>query len=79
MPYLVSWVVPHLRGESGQVSCHSSGSLEGGCPFLAEVIEDTEAFIQFEGLYSSFSAVDRFMYLRDFFKYFGLINVFIQV
>ena len=27
------------------VSCHSSGSLEGGCPSSAEVIEDTEAFI----------------------------------
>ena len=26
--YLVSRVVPHLRGERGWVSCHSSGSLE---------------------------------------------------
>ena len=66
-PYLVSRVVPHLRGERGWVSCHSSGSLEGGCPSSAEVIEDTEDFIQFDGLYSPFSAVERFLYLRDFF------------
>ena len=48
------------------MSCHSSGSLEGGCPSSAEVIEDTEDFIQFEGLYSLFSEVERFTYLRDF-------------
>ena len=54
------------------MSCHSSGSLEGGCPSSAEVIEDTEDFIQFEGLYSLFSAVERFTYLRDFSNYFGL-------
>ena len=27
-----------------------SGSSEGGCPFLVEVIEDTKDFIQFHGL-----------------------------
>ena len=32
------------------MSCHSSGSLEGGYPSLAEVIEDTEDFIQLQGL-----------------------------
>ena len=46
------------------MSCHSSGSLEGGCPSSAEVIEDTEDFIQFKGLYSLFSAVERFPYKR---------------
>ena len=56
------------------MSCHSSGSLEGGCPSSAEVIEDTEDFLQFEGLYSLFSAVERFTYLRDISNYFGLIN-----
>ena len=56
------------------MSCHSSGSLEGGCPSSAEVIEDTVDFIQFEGLYSLFSAVERFTYLRDFSNYFGLID-----
>ena len=40
-PYVVSRVVPHPRGERGWVSCHSSGSLEGGCPSSAEVIKDT--------------------------------------
>ena len=49
-PYLVSRVVPHLRGERGWVSCYSSGSMEGGCPTSAEVIEDTEDFIQLQGL-----------------------------
>ena len=58
------------------MSCHSSGSLEGGCPSSAEVIEDTEDFIQFEGLYSLFSAVERFTYLRDFSNYFGFIDFF---
>ena len=58
------------------MSCHSSGSLEGGCPSSREVIEDTEDFIQFEGLYSLFSAVERFTYLRDFSNYFGLRNFF---
>ena len=58
------------------MSCHSSGSLEGGCPSSAEVIEDTVDFIQFEGLYSLFSAVERFTYLRDFSNYFGLIDLF---
>ena len=52
------------------MSCHSSGSLEGGCPSSAEVIEDTEDFIQFEDLYSLLFAVERFTYLRDFSKYF---------
>ena len=48
--YLVSRVVPHLRGERGWVSCHSSRSLEGGCPSSQEVIEDTEDFIQLQRL-----------------------------
>ena len=47
------------------MSCHSSGSLEGGCPSSTEVFEGTEDFIQFEGLHSLFSAVERFLYLRD--------------
>ena len=64
--YLVSRAAPHLRVERGGVSCHSSGSLEGGCPSSAEVIEDTEDFIQFDGLYSLNSAIERFPYLRDF-------------
>ena len=59
------------------MSYHSSGLLEGGCPSSAEVIEDTEDFIQFEGLYCLFSAVERFTYLRDFFDYFGEIDFFI--
>ena len=66
----MSRVVPHLRGERGRVSCHSSSSLEGGCLFSAEVIKD---FIQFQGLISQFSAVERFLYLRDLLNYFGLI------
>ena len=45
------------------MSCHSSGSLEGGCPSSAVVIEDTEDLIQFEGLYSLFSPVERFLEL----------------
>ena len=36
-------------------SCHSSGSLEGGCPSSAEVIEDTEDFVYYSGFYSLFS------------------------
>ena len=71
----MSRVVHHLLGE--RVSCHSSGSLEGGCPSSAEVIENTEGFIQFDGLYSSFSAVERFLYLRDFLNYFCFIDFFI--
>ena len=72
----MSRVVHHLRGERGYVSWHSSGSLEGGCPSSAEVIEDTEDFIQFEGLYSLNSAVERYPYLRDFLNHFGLIDFF---
>ena len=37
------------------VSCHSSGSLEGGHPSSAEVIEDTEDFLYYSGFYSLFS------------------------
>ena len=69
--------VPHLVGERGGVSCHSSGSLEGGCPSSAEVIVDTEDVIQFEGLNSLFTAFERFPYLRDFLNYFGLIDFFL--
>ena len=58
------------------MSCHSSGSLEGGCPSSAEVIEDTEDFIQFEGLYSLLFAFKRFTYLRHFSNYFCLIDFF---
>ena len=58
------------------MSCHSSGSLEGGCPSSAEVIEDTEDFIQCEDLYSLLFAVERFTYLRDFSNYFCLIDFF---
>ena len=58
------------------MSCHSSGSLEGGYPSSAEVIEDTEDFIQFQGLYSLFSAVERFTYLRDFSNHFCLMDFF---
>ena len=54
------------------MSCHSSGSLKGGFPSSAEVIEDTEDFIQFEDLDSPLFAVKRFTYLRDFSNYFGL-------
>ena len=45
--HLVTLVVV---GERGSVFCHSSASLEGGCPSLAEVIEDTVDFIQLQGL-----------------------------
>ena len=48
--YLVRRVVPHIRCERGWVSCHSSGSLEGGCPSSAEVIKDTEDCIQLQRL-----------------------------
>ena len=37
------------------VSCHSSGSLEGGRPSSAEVIEDTEDFLYYSVFYSLFS------------------------
>ena len=57
------------------MSCHSSGSLEGGCPSSAEVIEDTEDFILFEDLYSRLFAVERFTYLRDSSNYYGLIDL----
>ena len=43
---------------------------------MAEVIEDTEGFIQFENLYSLLFEVKRFTYLRDFSNYFGLIDLF---
>merc|ERR1712007_118032 len=36
------------------VSCHSSGSLEGGHPSSAGVIEDTEDFVYYSGFYSVF-------------------------
>ena len=74
---LVSRVVPHLRGERGRVSCHYSGSLESGCPSSAEVIMDTEDFLQFQGLYSLLTAFERFLYLRDFLNSFGLMDIFI--
>ena len=78
--YLVSRaVLPHLRGERGWMSRYSSCSLEGCCPFLAEVIKDNENFIKFKGFYSLFSGVEIFLYLRDFLNYFGLIDFFILV
>ena len=74
-----SRVVPHLSGERGRVSCHSSGSLEeGGSHFLAEAIEDTEDFIQFEGLYCLFIAF-RFTYLIGILNSLGLLDFLIQV
>ena len=59
----MSRVVPHLRDETG--SCHSSGLLEGHHPSSAEVIEDTEDFIQFPGIHSLFSAVNRLLYFSE--------------
>ena len=51
------------RGERGWVSYHSSGS-------SAEIIADTANFIQFDNLnIGFFSAVERFLYLRDFLNY----------
>ena len=43
------------------MSCHSSGSLEGGGPYSAEVIGDTEDFVYYSGFYSPF---ERFLRLR---------------
>ena len=60
------------------MSCHSSGSLEGGYPSSAEVFKDTEDFIQFEGLYSLFTAFERFPRMRDFLNSFGLIDFFLS-
>ena len=74
----MSRVVSHLRGERGRVSCHSSGSLEWGCPSSAEVIEDTEDFIQFEGLYSRYTVFETFPYLRDFLKFFWFDTFFLK-
>ena len=51
--HLVSRAVPHRKGERGWVSCHSSGSMEGSCPSLAEVINDTDDLIQCQGLLKS--------------------------
>ena len=56
------------------MSRHSSSSLEGGCHSSADVIEDTENCIQFEGLYSLFTAFEKFTYLRDFLLSFGLFD-----
>ena len=54
------------------VSCHASGSLEGGCPSSAEVIEDTE---DSSGFYSLFSVpidlqymFERYLKFREGFK-----------
>ena len=66
------WVVPHLRGERGSVSCHSSISLDGGCHSSAEIIEDSKDFIQFEGLYSLFSVFERFLEFFWFDRFFYL-------
>ena len=65
---------PPLRVRGGEFSCHSPSSLEGGSSSSAEIIEDAEDFIQFEGLYSVNSAVGKFPYLRDFLNYLSLIN-----
>ena len=47
------------------VSCHSSGSLEGGCPSLAEVIEDTGDFLYYSGFYRLFSVPKDLQYMFD--------------
>ena len=48
----------------------------GGRWWWMVVIKDTAHFIQIEGLYSLFSAVERFLNLSDFLNYFGSINFF---
>merc|ERR1712015_452002 len=45
------------------VSCHSSGSLEGGHPSSAEVIEDTEDFVYYSGFYSVFAVPKDLLYM----------------
>ena len=47
------------------VSCHSSGSLEGGCPSSAEVIEDTGDFLYYSGFYRLFSVPKDLQYMFD--------------
>ena len=61
----MSRIVPHIRGERGCVFSHSSSSLDD--------------FIQFEGLFSLFFAVERYTCLRIFLYYFGSIDFFIQI
>ena len=73
----MSRVVPHLMVERGGESRCSSGSLESSCPSSAEVIEDTEDFIQQQGLYCLVSAVDRFLYFIDFLYNYGWIDFLI--
>ena len=51
------------------MSCHSSGSLEGGYPSSTEVIKDNLS--DFKGLYSLFFL---FRSLRDFLFHYGLVD-----
>ena len=51
------------------VSSHSSGSLEGCCPFSAEVIEDTEDFVYYSGFYSLFSEPTDLLLMFERFLY----------
>ena len=47
------------------VSCHTSGSLEGGRPSSVEVIEDTEDFVYYSRFYSLFSVPTDLYYRID--------------
>ena len=55
------------------MSCHSSGSLKGVYPSSAEEIKDTLS--NFRGLYSLFSAVERFLKLFWFDIFFFYLSL----
>ena len=79
---MIIWLLIVMKSSSRDnhinlfVSSHSSVSLEGGCPSSAEVFETLKTCSIFKGLYSLFSVVDRFPYLRDFLNHFGLIDYY---
>ena len=61
------------------VSCHSSGSLEGGHPSSAEVIEDTEDFVYYSGFYSVFPVPKDLLYMFQRFLNKGLRDFLISI
>ena len=77
--YLVSKVVPHLRGERIEYPVIPQVHWKGIALPWQRSPRILKNLSNFKGLYSLFSAVERFSYLRDSLNYFGLIDFFIKV
>ena len=68
------WIVPHLRGERGRVSCHSFSSLEGGALPEKRLWRTLKTLYNFKGLFEIFPYLRYFLVYRFFLSLKDFLN-----